>query len=78
MKVKIKWLSVDNPPDITTPVLVMASKKSYLFGHPQMLAGWYVKENEFGPVNDFKLTDVSGWKVLKWAYAPEAAVGGKV
>jgi len=53
-------------PQESMPVLVKATKKGYNFGHPEVLAGHFVKNYYDTPINEFMLTDVRGWKVLEW------------
>lgn len=57
-------------PHENSKVLVMAVNKNYQFGHPQLLAGHFIKVYYDTPINDFKLTgiDDKSWVVISWSH----------
>ena len=51
-----KWISVKDMPDHDKKVLMLGFNKSYQFGHPQLLAGHFVKKYYDVILDDFRVT----------------------
>jgi len=70
----MKWIKVeDRLPEKDTKVLTKATRKNYQFGHPQLLAGHFVIKYYDTPINEFKLTGLTGWTVVEWMDISELA-----
>lgn len=71
---ELQWRSTNDLPPCDSQVLVKATNPSYQFGHPQLMAGFFIKEFYDVQVNKFRLTGIVGdWTVVAWAYAPDNA-----